>query len=61
MSLNRFSLEDVLGISQLHPFYDSRVEYPPSAEDIKSIRESAAKDGRTPSLLLQPLLMKTSM
>ncbi|KAF9893970.1 hypothetical protein FE257_008941 [Aspergillus nanangensis] len=61
MTPKSFSLEEVLAIAPLHPFYDARVEYPPSAEDVKRHLQSVVKDERSVNFLSQPLLLKKSI
>jgi hypothetical protein len=55
-----FSLNEVLAVARIHPFYAADVQYPPDANTLRSAVESAAKDGdqSAQELALVPLTTK---
>ncbi|KAH7125924.1 hypothetical protein EDB81DRAFT_730223 [Dactylonectria macrodidyma] len=57
-SESNFSLEEVLSIAKIHPFYNSHVRYPPDTHAINVAREKAANEPTKADLRAQPLLRK---
>ena len=55
-----YSIEDILNIAHIHPFYTSSVAYPPDPDEIALALKG--KDGRSSALLsTQPLLSKEKL
>lgn len=60
MSLEPYLLSEVLAVAKLHPFYVPYIEYPPSAETVKSAREQATSDAKA-NLSSQKFLHKKGL
>ncbi|KAL4938913.1 hypothetical protein BDV06DRAFT_45867 [Aspergillus oleicola] len=57
MAPGRYTLEEVLAVAQLHPFYNSLIEYPPCEKAI----EQVLAQKRCLDIQSQPLLQKKSI
>ncbi|PTU17922.1 hypothetical protein P175DRAFT_0496082 [Aspergillus ochraceoroseus IBT 24754] len=56
-----FTLKQILEVTKVHPFYTSRVQYPPNEKILHAIRDEASPETGTPALPLQPLLHKKTL
>ncbi|KAI1495907.1 hypothetical protein F5X99DRAFT_414643 [Biscogniauxia marginata] len=56
-----YSLQDVLAIARIHPFYCPETEYPPNASAVDAARKRAAELSATIDLKLFPLLWKKDL
>lgn len=61
MALELYSLDDVISVAKVHPFYVPGIQYPPDDDTIQAARGLAAKEQRKFDLALQPILRKTEL
>lgn len=61
MKYNTFSLNEILAIARIHPFYTAHVQYPPDVETIQAALDLAAADQSAPDLRSLPLTTKKDM
>lgn len=55
-----YSLDDILGVARIHPFYSPASNYPPAPNEINCVRQSPAKETEL-SLASFPLLHKDDL
>lgn len=53
-----YSVEDVLAVASVHPFYNSNIKYPPSAQTIRAAGSQQSQLNEHTLLQAQPLLHK---
>ncbi|KAK0612133.1 hypothetical protein B0T14DRAFT_465659 [Immersiella caudata] len=58
MKASVFSLQEVVAVARIHPFYAAHIRYPPDAKAIQSALDSAAQEKSAPELHLVPLTTK---
>lgn len=61
MESTTYSLSDILTVAELHPFYNSDVQYPPDEPAIRVALESNAGSSSKEKLEQQPLLLKNTL
>jgi hypothetical protein len=61
MTPEYYSLEDVICVAKIHPFYAAGVQYPPSCETIQAAREAAANGPAKADLASQPIIGKNDL
>ncbi|AEO56071.1 hypothetical protein MYCTH_2300559 [Thermothelomyces thermophilus ATCC 42464] len=61
MKPGAYSLNEVLAVARIHPFYNPAVQYPPDEEGIRAVLESAAKEQSAPDLGRVPLTTKKDL
>ncbi|KAL2190917.1 hypothetical protein L209DRAFT_24694 [Thermothelomyces heterothallicus CBS 203.75] len=61
MKPGAYSLNEVLAVARIHPFYNPAVQYPPDEECIRAVLELAAKEQSAPDLGRVPLTTKKDL
>ncbi|KAI1825999.1 hypothetical protein F4861DRAFT_146430 [Xylaria intraflava] len=56
-----YSLQEVLAVAKIHPFYNQDVAYPPDAGAVQIATEQAGNESAEANLQLQPLLWKSQL
>ena len=56
-----YSLAEVLAVADIHPFYNSEVQYPPQPDAIQHARESATKTATEVNLHTRPMVTKKDL
>ncbi|CAG8905882.1 unnamed protein product [Penicillium egyptiacum] len=61
MTMECYSLAEVLAVAKTHPFYNPAIAYPADTETIRSLRKAVTAQKENPELQEQPLLEKKTL
>ncbi|OAA34629.1 hypothetical protein NOR_08387 [Metarhizium rileyi] len=61
MAPENYSLDNVLAVAKVHPFYNKDVHYPPDSDTIESIRIQSSERSTSASIKSHPLLRKKDL
>ncbi|KAJ5972719.1 uncharacterized protein N7479_002637 [Penicillium vulpinum] len=61
MTVDTYSLSEVIRVAEIHPFYNSDTKYPPDPEAIQKALQASPTEPKHTELSLQPLLKKNDI
>lgn len=56
-----YRLAEVLAVANIHPFYNSKFQYPPESNAIQHARQSATKTATEVDLRIRPMVTKKDL